>query len=83
MDRDAPRICATDGVFRESALSFMTPPDAANLGALRNRGGRMIVYHGTSDPVFSSDDTQAWYDRAGARMAAMPRRSHATSRCPA
>ncbi|WP_418122665.1 tannase/feruloyl esterase family alpha/beta hydrolase [Variovorax sp. 160MFSha2.1] len=66
MDRDAPRIAATDGVFRESALSFMTPPDAANLGALRERGGRMIVYHGTSDPVFSSDDTQAWYERVRA-----------------
>jgi len=66
MDRDAPRIAATDGAFRESALSFMTPPDAANLGALRERGGRMIVYHGTSDPVFSSDDTQAWYERVQA-----------------
>ena len=66
MDRDAPRIAATDGVFRESALSFMTPPDAANLSALRERGGRMIVYHGTSDPVFSSDDTQAWYERVRA-----------------
>lgn len=66
MDRDAPRIAATDGVFRESALSFMTPPDAANLSALRERGGRMIVYHGTSDPVFSSDDTQAWYERVQA-----------------
>ncbi|CAA2108331.1 tannase/feruloyl esterase family alpha/beta hydrolase [Variovorax paradoxus] len=66
MDRDAPRIAATEGVFRESALSFMTPPDAANLGALRDRGGRMIVYHGTSDPVFSSDDTAAWYERVQA-----------------
>lgn len=66
MDRDAPRIAATDGVFRESALSFMTPPDAANLSALRERGGRMIVYHGTSDPVFSSDDTAAWYERVQA-----------------
>ncbi|MGO4608984.1 tannase/feruloyl esterase family alpha/beta hydrolase [Variovorax sp. 2RAF20] len=66
MDRDAPRIAATDGVFHESALSFMTPPDAANLGALRDRGGRMIVYHGTSDPVFSSGDTAAWYERVQA-----------------
>ena len=66
MDRDAPRIAATDGVFRESALSFMTPPAAADLGALRDRGGRMIVYHGTSDPVFSSDDTAAWYERVQA-----------------
>ncbi|MDP9900653.1 tannase/feruloyl esterase family alpha/beta hydrolase [Variovorax ginsengisoli] len=66
MDRDAPRIQATSGVFGESALSFMTPPDAANLSALRDRGGRMIVYHGTSDPVFSSDDTAAWYERVQA-----------------
>jgi len=22
----------------------------------------MLVYHGTSDPIFSSDDTTAWYD---------------------
>ena len=51
MDRDAPRIAATD---------------AANLSALRDRGGRMIVYHGTSDPVFSSDDTAAWYERVQA-----------------
>ncbi|MFM9927123.1 tannase/feruloyl esterase family alpha/beta hydrolase [Variovorax sp. H27-G14] len=66
MDRDAPRIGATDGVFGVSALSFMTPPDAANLGALRDKGGRMIVYHGTSDPVFSSNDTAAWYERVQA-----------------
>jgi feruloyl esterase len=66
MDRDAPRIAATGGVFEESALSFMTPPAAADLGVLRERGGRMIVYHGTSDPVFSSDDTAAWYERVQA-----------------
>ena len=34
-----------------------------NLGALRDRGAKMVVYHGTSDPVFSSDDTAAWYER--------------------
>jgi len=66
MDRDAPLIAITGGAFGESSLSFMTPPDAANLSALRNRGGRMIVYHGTSDPVFSSDDTAAWYERVQA-----------------
>ncbi|RZL96047.1 MAG: tannase/feruloyl esterase family alpha/beta hydrolase [Variovorax sp.] len=50
-------------VFRESAMAFMSPPDAANLATLRNRGAKMMVYHGTSDPVFSSDDTAAWYER--------------------
>lgn len=63
MDRDAPLIGTTAGPYAESSLSFMTPPDAANLSALRARGGRMIVYHGTSDPVFSSNDTADWYRR--------------------
>ncbi|WP_077002126.1 tannase/feruloyl esterase family alpha/beta hydrolase [Variovorax sp. KK3] len=63
MDRDAPRITATDGPFRESAMDFMAPPAADRLDTLRARGAKMIVYHGTSDPVFSSDDTAAWYDR--------------------
>jgi hypothetical protein len=44
-------------------MSFMQPPDAADLATLRGRGAKMIVYHGTSDPVFSSDDTAAWYER--------------------
>ncbi|CAN7249723.1 tannase/feruloyl esterase family alpha/beta hydrolase [Variovorax sp. LjRoot84] len=63
MDRDAPLIEATSGIYRDSAMAFMAPPDAADLSALRDRGARMVVYHGTSDPVFSSDDTAAWYER--------------------
>ncbi|AOJ73193.1 MULTISPECIES: tannase/feruloyl esterase family alpha/beta hydrolase [Burkholderia] len=63
MDRDAPAIFATSGVYVESAWSFMTPPDEANLSALKRRGGKLIVYHGTSDPVFSSNDTTDWYAR--------------------
>ena len=63
MDRDAPLIDATDALYRQSAMAFMSPPDASKLTALRERGGKLIVYHGTSDPVFSSDDTAAWYER--------------------
>jgi hypothetical protein len=40
----------------------MTPPNAASLGTLKNRGAKMLVYHGTSDPIFSSDDTTTWYE---------------------
>jgi feruloyl esterase len=43
-------------------MSFMTPPHPTDLGALKNRGAKMVVYHGTSDPIFSSDDTTAWYE---------------------
>jgi feruloyl esterase len=63
MDTDAPKIFATSGVYSESAWSFMTPPDETNLSALKLRGAKLMVYHGTSDPVFSSNDTTDWYQR--------------------
>ena len=63
MDNDAPKIFATGGVYGESAWSFMTPPDETNLSALKQRGAKLMVYHGTSDPVFSSNDTTDWYQR--------------------
>lgn len=56
------RIAATNATYTESALSFMAPPNATDLSRLRDRGAKMMVYHGTSDPIFSSDDTTAWYD---------------------
>ena len=52
---------ATDATYTESGQSFMIPPDLSRLDDLQRQGGRMIVYHGTSDPIFSADDTAAWY----------------------
>ncbi|MEM5339860.1 tannase/feruloyl esterase family alpha/beta hydrolase [Paraburkholderia azotifigens] len=63
MDNDAPKIFATSGVYTESSWSFMAPPDETNLSALKQRGAKLMVYHGTSDPVFSSNDTTDWYRR--------------------
>ncbi|WP_321796879.1 tannase/feruloyl esterase family alpha/beta hydrolase [Caballeronia sp. J97] len=63
MDNDAPKIFATSGVYGEASWSFMPPPDETNLSALKKRGAKLIVYHGTSDPVFSSNDTTDWYQR--------------------
>lgn len=56
------RIYAANGIYAESAISFMTPPNPTNLGVLKGRGAKMMIYHGTADPIFSSDDTTAWYD---------------------
>lgn len=67
-DTDAPKIFATNSLYTESAMSFMTPPDATNLDALRNRGAKMLVFHGTSDGVFSVDDTANWYDQLDKRL---------------
>jgi len=38
------------------------PPDPTNLARLRDRGAKMLVYHGVSDTIFSPDDTANWYD---------------------
>jgi feruloyl esterase len=62
VDRALQLVNATQPPYDESSLSFMTPPHPTDLSALKARGGKMLVYHGTSDPVFSSDDTTAWYE---------------------
>jgi feruloyl esterase len=56
------KVNATNATYTESAISFMLPPNPSNLSTLKNRGAKMMVYHGTSDPIFSSDDTTAWYN---------------------
>ena len=50
--------------FKESAMAMMTPPDAAKpkLTAFHQNGGKMMIFHGNSDPVFSVKDTMRWYD---------------------
>lgn len=55
-------IQSTDSTYRENSLSFMTPPNPADLSDLKMRGAKAIVYHGVSDAVFSFDDTVEWYE---------------------
>jgi feruloyl esterase len=40
----------------------MTPPHPTDLSTLKMRGAKAMVYHGTADPIFSSDDTTNWYN---------------------
>lgn len=67
VDTDAPKIFATSGAYSESSMSFMTPPNPAQLDTLRNRGAKMMVIQGQSDGVFSPDDTKAWYGSVDSR----------------
>lgn len=70
VDRDAPKIFATDAQFTESPMALMTPPDADHptLADFARRGGRLIVLHGAADPVFSLHDTLRWAERLQANL---------------
>ncbi len=63
-DTDAT-VDATDATFTESPMQFMAPTDTDNpvMADFRDAGGKMIVFHGVSDPVFSVYDTINWYER--------------------
>jgi feruloyl esterase len=67
-------------------MQFMTPPNPSDLSVLKNRGAKVIVYHGVGDAVFSFNDTVAWYwnlaienrrdPRNFARLFAVPGMNH-------
>ncbi|MFV0597676.1 tannase/feruloyl esterase family alpha/beta hydrolase [Shewanella sp.] len=57
----AQRIHNTTSLYTESGYDFMTPPELTKLSTLRARGAKMMVFHGTSDAVFSTNDTVNWY----------------------
>jgi len=64
-DKDGPKIFARDGIFKESAIKFMTPPDMGdpNLANFKAKGGKLIIYHGQSDGVFSVNEITRWYEK--------------------
>jgi hypothetical protein len=47
------------GPFNESAVDFMNA-DATDLSRFARRGGKILIYHGVADPVFSINDTIRW-----------------------
>jgi hypothetical protein len=67
-DRDAQKVYATDATFSHSAWEDVgaRSPDLARF---RARGAKLIVPHGVSDPVFSINDTAAWYREVEQRNA--------------
>lgn len=68
LETQAGRIDATSDAFPESPMQVMAPPGADNpdLAAFRDAGGKMMIYHGVADPVFSVNDTSNWFARLNA-----------------
>ena len=71
------RVQATNAVYQEAALSFMTPPHLEDYSGVRRHGGRIVMYHGTSDPIFSSAHSvsvyEGWSRGSGAPAASFAR----------
>ena len=56
----------TKDAFGQSALEFMRA-DSTDLSAFKKRGGRLLIAHGVSDPVFSILDTIDWWQAVDKR----------------
>jgi hypothetical protein len=84
-DHDAPKIYATSARFPHSAWDDIAAR-SPNLSAFQAHGGKLVIYQGTADPVFSLKDTVDWFTQvqrqsaAGtpgfARLFAVPGMSH-------
>ena len=84
-DDDAPKIFDTYGPYTESSMSFMTPPDLTMSGLFDHKS-KLLVFHGTSDAVFSPADTIKWYEdfqdtwggraQTAARLFLVPQMNH-------
>jgi feruloyl esterase len=60
VEANAAKARAKWGRFDESAVDFMNA-DAVDLSRFTARGGKIIIYHGAADPVFSLNDTIRWF----------------------
>ncbi|OCX67348.1 hypothetical protein BFP70_01795 [Thioclava sp. SK-1] len=58
----AGQVEASSDIYPESPMQVMSPPGSEDphLQAFRDAGGKMILFHGVADPVFSALDTQAY-----------------------
>lgn len=54
------------GALKESPVDFMHA-DATDLSPFTRRGGKIIMFHGVGDPVFSVLDTLRWLDAVNKR----------------
>jgi feruloyl esterase len=66
MDDLKTAIGATDSTYTQSAVNYMEAT-STNLDTFKGNNGKILYYHGESDPVFSMYDTVNYYDRLTAR----------------
>ena len=60
LNKDSDGIYSTNETYTESAWDLVSAY-STDLSAFKAHGGKMIVPHGVSDPIFSIKDTIAWW----------------------
>jgi Tannase and feruloyl esterase len=60
-DTDVAKLTATTATYPEAPLDFMGT-HSTDLSKFKANGGKMILYHGRGDPVFSFKYTAGWVD---------------------
>lgn len=66
-DTDPPKIWAKSGPFTQSSMEWHGAT-STDLTAFRDRGGKLILYHGMADAAFSALDTADYYKRLSTSM---------------
>ena len=62
-DTDTAKLTATTPTYPVAPLDFMGT-HSTDLSAFKAKGGKMILYHGRGDPVFSFNYSAGWVDFA-------------------
>jgi len=62
LNKDANKIYAESGVYTKSSWDFMMA-SSTDLARYKARGGKLVIVHGVSDPVFSINDTIDWWNQ--------------------
>ena len=69
MDDLSAGIVATNSTFTQSAVQYMEAT-SPNLDVFKGRDGKIIYFHGESDPVFSMYDSVNYYEKLSTRYGA-------------
>jgi feruloyl esterase len=60
-DTDAAKIFSESGTYSKPAWDFMLA-SSTDLSGFRKHGGKLLITHGVSDPIFSVNDTISWFN---------------------